>query len=70
MVKKGSRDNDGRYEYANKDASVFNLEYAKGNSKKLFHIMYYRGNVLFLKRKYDKIKIVFKHDAQLHPGQG
>jgi hypothetical protein len=25
---------------------------------------------LFLKRKYDKIKIVFKHDAQLHPGQG
>lgn len=45
-----------------KGAGVINLEYTKGDSKKLFGTMYYQNNLLFLTRKYTKIKNAFEKD--------
>lgn len=53
--------------YIHKGAGVFNLEYTKRDTKKLFKVMYGGHNILFLKRKYDKIKAAFEYDAKLHP---
>jgi len=49
--------------YFHKGAGVINLEYVKGDSKKLFSIMYYRNDLLFLMRKYTKIKNAFEKDG-------
>jgi len=48
--------------YIHKGAGVFNLEYVKGDSKKLFYIMYGKKNILYLKRKYEKIKTAINQD--------
>ncbi|HEY4509914.1 MAG TPA: LAGLIDADG family homing endonuclease [Candidatus Paceibacterota bacterium] len=49
--------------YFHKGAGVINLEYTKGDSKKLFSIMYYQNDLLFLMRKYTKIKNAFEKDG-------
>ena len=53
--------------YLHQGAGVLNLEYVKGDTRKLLQVMYLRDNILFLKRKYDKIKTVLRYDAELHP---
>lgn len=44
---------------------VFNLRYVKGDSRRLFDVMYYRNDILFLNRKYKKIKDAFEIDTNL-----
>ena len=51
--------------YFHKGAGVMNLEYTKGDTKKLFSIMYHSNNILFLKRKYFKIKTAIEKDKSL-----
>ena len=45
---------------------VFNLRYVKRDSRKLYQIMYYGDNLLFLERKYFKIKNALEKDKSLH----
>lgn len=52
--------------YIHKGAGVLNLEYTKRDSKKLFEVMYYSANILFLHRKYDKMKTAIEYDMDLH----
>ncbi|MBI1971410.1 MAG: hypothetical protein HYS52_01005 [Candidatus Wildermuthbacteria bacterium] len=47
-----------------KGAGVINLEYTKGDTKKLFNTMYYKTKLLFLNRKYRKIKTAFRQDEK------
>ena len=49
-----------------KGDGVFNLRYVKRDSRRLFEVMYYSNNLLFLNRKYVKIKEAFKKDIDLH----
>lgn len=44
---------------------VFNLRYVKGDTKKLYHAMYHKNNLLFLNRKYFKIQEALKKDRYL-----
>lgn len=44
---------------------VFNLRYVKRDSRKLFAVMYHKKGLLFLKRKYNKIKNAFEKDTQI-----
>jgi intein/homing endonuclease len=46
-----------------KGAGVFNLEYTKGDSRKLFSIMYYAPELLFFSEKYNKMKTAFEQDS-------
>src|SRR3989338_5118548 len=48
--------------FFHKGKGVMNLEYTKGDSKKLFFAMYHSGNTLFLNRKYYKIKSALEKD--------
>lgn len=50
--------------YMHKGAGVWNLEYVKGDSKKLFTVMYHSNNVLRLDRKYCKIRDAIAEDEQ------
>lgn len=53
--------------YMHNGKGVFEIRYVKGTSIKLFETMYYKPNLLLLKRKYDKIKnaIIFdKHNKK------
>lgn len=50
--------------YFHKGAGVINLEYTKGDTKKLFNAMYYKTKLLFLNRKYRKIKTAFQKDEK------
>jgi len=51
--------------YIHKGAGVFILVYTKGDSKKLFEAMYHDDGILFLGRKYDKMKNALEHDREL-----
>lgn len=51
--------------YIHKGDGVFNLEYVKGDSKKLFSIMYREKNILYLKRKYKKVKTALNQDKRV-----
>ena len=44
---------------------VLNLRYLKGASRKIFSVMYYQEGLLFLDRKYSKMKTAFEKDADL-----
>jgi hypothetical protein len=44
---------------------VFEIRYAKRDSKKLFEVMYHKSNILFLERKYRKIKDALDFDLQI-----
>lgn len=55
--------------YFHKGMGVLNLEYTKADSRSIIRVMYRRRNILFLKRKRDKIKAALEHDATLHPDQ-
>lgn len=46
-------------------AGVYEIRYAKGDSKKLFEKMYYSKDILFLKRKYIKVKEALDFDLQI-----
>lgn len=48
--------------YIHKGDGVFNLEYVKGDSKRLFYAMYSKQDILYLKRKYDKFKTAINQD--------
>ena len=48
--------------YIHKGDGVWNLEYVKGDTKRLFSFMYYSDDILYLKRKYDKIRIAIEED--------
>lgn len=50
--------------YLHKGAGVTNLEYVKGDTKKLFEIMYENKSDLFLKRKYLKLKNALDADKK------
>jgi intein/homing endonuclease len=52
--------------FIRRGAGVFNLRYVKGDSRKLYFIMYREGDSLFLSRKYFKIRNVLEKDDQLH----
>ena len=51
--------------YFHKGAGVINLEYVKGDSRKLFKVMYYEPEILCLKRKYVKIINALDKDRQI-----
>jgi len=51
--------------YMHKGTGVWNLEYVKGDTKKLFYIMYHPGHSLRLNRKYCKIKDAIDQDKHL-----
>ena len=51
--------------YIHKGAGVFNLEYVKGDSKKLVKAMYHEGCYLFLERKSSKVKAILEIDKRL-----
>jgi hypothetical protein len=48
-----------------KGAGVYEIRYAKGDSRKIFQKMYYKDDLLFLSRKYSKMKGVLDFDAHL-----
>ncbi len=50
--------------YLHKGAGVMSLEYVKGDTKKLFGLMYRNKNELFLKRKYFKLKNALDTDKK------
>ncbi|MDP3901199.1 MAG: LAGLIDADG family homing endonuclease [bacterium] len=50
--------------YIHKGAGVFNLEYVKGDSKKIVSAMYYKNVLLFLPRKYRTILHALKSDTK------
>jgi len=50
--------------YLHKGAGVSNLEYVKGDSRILFHTMYHQKELLFLKRKYTKMRTALELDEQ------
>jgi hypothetical protein len=52
--------------FVHKGAGVLNLEYTKGDSKRLITAMYHSPEVLFLPRKRDKIESALTYDALLH----
>lgn len=45
-----------------KGDGVFNLRYMKGDTRKLYTVMYYKENLLYLNRKYNKIRDAFEKD--------
>lgn len=47
-----------------KGAGVTNLEYVKGDTKKIYQAMYYRDDLLFFSKKYIKIKNALKKDEK------
>ena len=50
--------------YLHQGAGVMNLEYTKRDSAKLFEAMYRREDILFLSRKYRKMKTALEHDLR------
>ena len=48
-----------------KGDGVFNLRYMKGDTRKLYYVMYYKENLLYLDRKYNKIREGFHKDDTL-----
>jgi len=48
--------------YFHKGAGVYNLEYVKGDSRKIFEVMYHSKATLFLSRKHSKIKSALNQD--------
>lgn len=48
-----------------KSAGVYGIQYVKGASSKLFNIMYAQDGILYLKRKYDKIKNTIEFDNKI-----
>ncbi len=48
-----------------KGDGVYEVRYAKGDSKKLFEIMYYKKDILCLTRKYLKIKDALDFDTKI-----
>ncbi len=50
--------------YLHKGDGVWNLEYVKGDTKKLFYVMYRDQNTLHLSRKYDKLRGTIVQDDQ------
>jgi len=51
--------------YIHKGDGVYNLEYVKGDSKKLFQVMYYSKNILCFSKKYHKMRTALKLDENL-----
>ena len=51
--------------FIRKGDGVFNLIYCKGDSRKLYNAMYYKKNLLYLTRKYDKIRGILERDKGL-----
>lgn len=51
--------------FIRKGDGVFNLRYVKGDTQRLSEIMYYSQNLLFLNRKFDKIKQVLEINRSL-----
>ncbi|TRZ80566.1 hypothetical protein D4R86_04125 [bacterium] len=51
--------------YTHKGDGVLNLEYVKGDSKRLFAVMYYKDNLLFFSKKYIKVKNALEKDKKL-----
>lgn len=50
--------------YLHKGAGVWNLEYVKGDTKKIFLAMYHSNDILYLERKYRKIKDAIEKDSK------
>ncbi len=48
---------------------VYEIRYVKGDTQRLFSVMYNRPKPLFLSRKYNKIKSAFLFDQELHPNR-
>lgn len=51
--------------FVKKGDGVYNLTYFKGDTRKLFDVMYYESDLLFLRRKYTKIQRAFYQDREL-----
>jgi len=51
--------------YIHNGDGVFTIRYVKGDSRKLFKAMYYRKGLLYLSRKYLKIKKAIDYDERL-----
>lgn len=50
--------------YFHKGDGVYNLEYVKGDSKKLFEMMYHNKKILYFSKKYNKIRAAIKLDEK------
>lgn len=50
--------------YIHKGDGVWNLEYVKGDTKKIFTVMYHSNNILRLDRKYCKVRDAIAEDSQ------
>lgn len=51
--------------YLHKGDGVVNLEYVKGDSKKLFEAMYYKDSLLFFSKKYNKVRAAIVRDESV-----
>lgn len=51
--------------FVKKGDGVLNLTYHKGDSRKIYEVMYYKGVKIFLERKYTKIKAALENDEVL-----
>ena len=51
--------------YIHTGDGVYNLEYVKGDSRKLYEVMYHDANILYLSRKYTKITTALRQDDQV-----
>ena len=51
--------------FIRKGKAVYNLRYVKGDTRKLFEIMYYDNHLLFLSRKRKKMTSSFKKDEEV-----
>lgn len=49
---------------------MINLEYVKGDSEKLFRIMYHGPDLLFLNRKYIKVKTALEWNLKIKDTAG
>ncbi len=48
--------------YFHRGSGVVNLEYTKGDTRKLFEVMYHSGDILFFRQKYFKLKTALEQD--------
>lgn len=56
--------------FIRKGDGVFNLRYVKGDSRKLFSVMYAGDDILFLERKYYKMKTAFQMEQEIKKKAG
>ncbi len=52
--------------YIHGGKGAYTIRYVKGDTRRLFKIMYYKPDLLYLRRKHDKIRRAIEFDRKLH----